>query len=162
MCLSKVTVNLNMKLRNLSQLAERLNIAVVCTHHRRKTAIKDRSKSVTQDEAIGSTMLQRHAAVMISIEELQGGANDQLEPDDNKIQIVKTAKTWDKKIAPFSYRIREDESGRLDMEIDLNPLRSERGNARGKLWDFIEQNYALNVWFKAYEKHFSTFKAEED
>lgn len=140
---------MNMTLRNLSQLAERLNIAVVCTHHRRKTAIKDRSKSVTQDEAIGSTMLQRHAAVMISIEELQGGANDQLEPDDNKIQIVKTAKTWDKKIAPFSYRIREDESGRLDMEIDLNPLRSERGNARGKLWDFIEQNYALNVWFKS-------------
>ena len=136
-------------LRSLSLLTSELDFATVFTHHRRKVAIKDRGKAVTQDEAIGSTMLSRHTACMISIEELSGGINDTLTDADNKVQLVKSVKTWDRKIAPFTFQLVSDDSGRVDMEFDLNPFRSEHGSVKGRLWDFIEQNYKPGVWFKS-------------
>ena len=139
---------LNAVLRSLSMMAVELDIAIVFTHHKRKTAIKDRGKPLTQDEAIGSSMLSRHTNCMISIEEMPGGINDTLTYADNKVQLVKTVKSWDRNIAPFTFRLVNDDSGRADMEFDLNPFRSERGNVKGKLWDFIEQNYKPGVWFK--------------
>ena len=139
---------LNAVLRSLSMLAVELDIAIVFTHHKRKTAIKDRGKPLTQDEAIGSSMLSRHTNCMISIEEMQGGINDTLTYADNKVQLVKTVKTWDRNIAPFTFRLVNDDSGRADMEFDLNPFRSERGNVKGIVWDFIERNYKPGVWFK--------------
>ena len=140
---------MNIVLKNLEQLAIEFNIAVVCTHHRRKVAIKDRGKSVTQDEAIGSTMLARHAAVMLAMEEMSGGVNDTLTDADNKVQLVKTVKTWDKKIIPFSFQIVENDAGNLDLLIDLNPFRNEHGNVKAAVWEFINNNFAPGVWFKS-------------
>ena len=95
----------------LSRIAHIFNCAVVCNHHTRKRSTSHPDREQTQDDVIGTSAGVRlaHAVYMISSEDLGEGKSK---------LIIKNAKSWDKKIAPFSMTFIEKE-GYIDFSIDL-------------------------------------------
>lgn len=131
----------------LMKLAKDKDIALVIMHHTRKRKLAEQKFRMSQDEAIGSSVFNRLAALIIGIEPIE--AEDEEKEDAQKVNIVRTQKTWFKSLPTFSYSLGEDENGRTVMTIDLDPKIG--GGARAQIWDYIQRTYEPGVWFKAAE-----------
>jgi hypothetical protein len=132
----------------LRQAKER-DMAVVLSHHTRKRKLAESKLLMTQDEAIGSSIFNRLAAVIVGIQNIAGwddpaGANPRSAvPMKN---LVRIQKAWFKNPAPFTYGIRENESGHAVMDIDLAPKIGI--DPRGRVREYLERTYTFDEWFK--------------
>ena len=117
----------------LLRMANYYNLAVVLNHHTRKkpSSIRGEKPVYTQDDVIGSSAGIRlaNAVYIITTEQLDAGRS---------IQTVTNAKSWDKKVPPFSYEFIEDDNGDLDFKISFD---TEGNNifwsARERLREYI-------------------------
>jgi hypothetical protein len=132
----------------LRQAKER-DIAVVLSHHTRKRKLAENKLLMTQDEAIGSSIFIRLAAVIVGIQNIAGWNTPTGADPGSAIpmkNLVRIQKAWFKNPAPFTYGIRENESGHAVMDIDLAPKIG--GDPRGRVMEYIEQTYTFDEWFK--------------
>jgi len=133
----------------LKQAQER-DIAVVLSHHTRKRKFGESKLPMSQDEAIGSSVLNRLAAVIVGIQNIAGwndSAGLDLATGANQMKnLVKIQKAWFKNPAPFTYGLKEDGFGRTVMEIDLAP--KVKNDSRSRVMDYIDQTYTFDEWFK--------------
>lgn len=91
----------------LQFLAKKYACAVVVMHHMRKAS--SGKQTLTQDEVIGSSALNRLAGVIFMIDR----------KDDNfQENIVVNVKNWNETVPPFSYRI-INSGGRVSLPINL-------------------------------------------
>lgn len=88
----------------LSALASKFNCAIVLNHHLRKSQNGASSKTVTQDDIIGSSIIGRLACSMYT-----------LTPADDLI-TVDCVKSWFKKPSRFSYGISQDVEGYVQIK----------------------------------------------
>ncbi|MBR1418689.1 MAG: AAA family ATPase [Synergistaceae bacterium] len=146
----KPIVNYLMDLGNSTGVAETL------MHHTRKRKTKEQQYEMTQDEVIGTSILNRDVALLIGIEAAKDEVNNEaIRMGGNAWNIVRPLKSWYAKFSPFSYRIvnceSEDEDGqeqeRVSMEINLTPPQAP--SVKNIIWEYIERNYEKGQWFKA-------------
>lgn len=131
---------------HLLSVARQHNMAIVLVHHTRKRKLAEQKFMMTQDESIGSSVLNRLVAVVLGIEPIDG-ADDENGSEENKTNLVKVQKSWFRKTPSFSYRLEENDDGRTVMQIDLEPKIG--GGARAQIWEYIERTYEPGAWFKA-------------
>lgn len=128
----------------LLRMANYYNMAIVLNHHTRKKPSNNKGEKViyTQDDVIGSSAGIRlaNAVYIISVEQRTEGRS---------LQTVTNAKSWDKKVPPFSYEFIEDADGYTDFKISFD---TEGNNifwsARERLKEFIssfEPNAIISV-----------------
>jgi hypothetical protein len=132
----------------LKQARER-DIAIVLSHHTRKRRLAEARLPMNQDEAIGSSVFNRLAAVIVGIQNIAGWndtAGSDLIAADQMKNLVKIQKAWFKNPAPFVYGVKEDDFGRTVMEIDLAP--KVKHDQKSSVMDCIEQTYTFDEWFK--------------
>ena len=128
-------------LRWLLTTAEIYNIAVILMHHSRKMLNGERSRELTQDDAIGSYIFNRLVSMIVSI---------QPDAEDSSLLVVKSVKSWFAKFMPFTYKLTEDTDGHTAMKIDIAPsvvkdIRDTKFELLMLLRDFFEPGQ----WFKA-------------
>lgn len=124
----------------LNALAREANIAVVASHHVTKSKRSERKVRMDQDDAIGSSMLNRFAAAIIGVEETG---------DENEIKtiLVSSKKARHRKPKSFEFQLMKDENGHDFMRINLDPM---MGNGtRDRILNFIETTYAPGECFSA-------------
>ena len=140
----------------LMDLGNATGIADVLMHHTRKRKTKEQQYEMTQDEVIGTSILNRDVALLIGIEAAKDEINNEaVRMGSNAWNIVRPLKSWYAKFSPFSYRIvnyeSEDEYGqeqeRVSMQIDLTPPQAP--SVKNIIWEYIERNYEKGQWFKA-------------
>lgn len=131
---------------HLLSVARQRNMAIVLVHHTRKRKLAEQKFMMTQDESIGSSVLNRLVAVVLGIEPIDG-PDDENNSGENKTNLVKVQKSWFRKTPSFSYKLEENDDGRTVMRVDLEPKIG--GGARAQIWDYIERTYEPGVWFKA-------------
>ena len=131
---------------HLLSVARQRNMAIVLVHHTRKRKLAEQKFMMTQDESIGSSVLNRLVAVVLGIEPIDG-PDDENNSEENKTNLVKVQKSWFRKTPSFSYRLEENDDGRTVMRVDLEPKIG--GGARAQIWDYIERTYEPGAWFKA-------------
>ncbi len=117
----------------LLRMANYYNMAVVLNHHTRKKPSSNKGEKLiyTQDDVIGSSAGIRlaNAVYIVSVEQRSEGRS---------IQTVFNAKSWDKKVPPFSYEFTETDDGYTDFKISFD---TEGNNifwsARERLKEYI-------------------------
>jgi RecA-family ATPase len=122
----------------LDKLAKRFNIAVVASHHVSKTKRNERKVKMDQDDAIGSSMLQRYASLILGISpaNIEGV---QVEGDDETF-LVSSQKSRGPKPKRFAFRIQSDEDNRHpNLCFILNPIR--QGTGREKVTQYIMDTF---------------------
>ena len=129
--------------RYLCSLAKDKNIALVAIHHTRKRKIVERKARMTQDEAVGSSILNRFSAVILGLEEAEKSET----PRDNPTILVWTQKSWYRKPGPFTFKMEKDTYGRLGMTVNLQP--DIGGKAREQIFVNIQTRYKPGEWFNA-------------
>ena len=77
---------------HLLSVARQRNMAIVLVHHTRKRKLAEQKFMMTQDESIGSSVLNRLVAVVLGIESIDG-ADDENNPEENKTNLVKVQKS---------------------------------------------------------------------
>ena len=160
----------------LTTLAKKYNIAVVVMHHTRKGASRKKKNPLTQDDAIGSSILTRNANLVIAIEaysEDDSNTSDMTvkeqsileaeERAESKVMVVKVVKTWYKDFNPFTFTLVDEnisentfvntpvnEEKKVQMLIDLSPIfnAEEKETLRDILMDYIKEYYGNGEWFK--------------
>lgn len=125
-------------IRRLAQLARDNHIAVVLVHHSRKRTAKERTLSLSQDDVIGSSIINRLVGLIVGIEPMK---------DDEKTLLVRPLKTWFTAFMPFTYRLTEDFLGHTVMQTDLAP--ASVNNSRIAVWNYLIQTFAKGEWFSA-------------
>ena len=125
-------------IRNLAKLAIDNHIAVVLVHHSRKRTAKERTLSLSQDDVIGSSIINRLVGLIVGIEPMK---------DDEKTLLVRPLKTWFSAFMPFTYRLTEDFWGHTVMQTDLAP--ASVNNSRIAVWNYLIQTFAKGEWFSA-------------
>ena len=123
-------------IRKIARLASEKNIAAVLVHHSRKRAANERNLTLTQDDVIGSSILNRLVALIIGIEPMK---------DNEKILLVRPLKTWFSAFMPFTYQITESLYGQPVMETDLAP--DVPGNPKAAVWNYLTQVFTRGEWF---------------
>ena len=105
-------------IRFLTGLAQKYNVAIVVMHHTRKGSSRRKKNPITQDDAIGSSILTRNANLVIAIEAYSENDSDTsgmtvkeqsiLEAEERaeaKVMVVKVVKTWYKDFNPFTFTL---------------------------------------------------------
>ena len=105
-------------IRFLTGLAQKYNVAIVVMHHTRKGSSRRKRNPLTQDDAIGSSILTRNANLVIAIEAYSENDSDTsgmtvkeqsiLEAEEraeSKVMVVKVVKTWYKDFNPFTFTL---------------------------------------------------------
>ena len=123
-------------IRRLASLARENHIAVVLIHHSRKRTAKERTLSLSQDDVIGSSILNRLVGLIVGIEPMK---------DDEKTLLVKPLKTWFSAFMPFTYRLALDLWGRTVMQTDLAP--AAVNNSRIAVWNYLYETFSKGEWF---------------
>jgi len=127
----------------LRKTAKKYNIAIVICHHVRKRKMNERNIRMNQDEVIGSSVLNRYAAVILGLEEVGD------DKDKDKPVLVSVQKSWRKKPMPFTFLVTEDEYGDDVMKFNLDPI--FEGGAKDRILMFIETTYEPGEWFSVKE-----------
>ena len=155
-------------IRFLTGLAQKYDVAVVVTHHTRKSGSRAKKNPLTQDDSLGSIAITGNASVVIAIESFPKELLDEnvmpiqarstqmqsiLEAEDraeSKTMVVKVIKTWYKDFPPFTFSLANDD-GRTRMFVDLMPTFSseKRETLRDLLLQYLRKMYAENQWFKS-------------
>ena len=158
-------------IRFLTALAQKYNVAIVVMHHTRKGSSRRTKNPLTQDDAIGSSILTRNANLVIAIEAYSESDSDKsgmtvkeqsiLEAEERaeaKIMVVKVVKTWYKDFNPFTFTL-VDEKVAVDMGeekmtrmiIDLSPMftAETKETLRDILMEYIKKYHGDGEWFKA-------------
>ena len=130
-------------LRRIAKLAEEKNFAAVLNHHSRKRAASERNLSLSQDDVIGSSILNRLVALIIGIEPSKDVQLDS--PEGTKKLIVKPLKSWFAMFSPFAFTLEEDMYGHTHMQTDLAP--SLPGNSKQAVWNYLQKNFSPGKWF---------------
>lgn len=130
---------------HLLSVARQRNMAIVLVHHTRKRKLAEQKFMMTQDESIGSSVLNRLVSVVLGIEPIDGSDEDD-NFQENKANLVKVQKSWFRKTPSFSYKLEETDDRRTAMRIDLEP--KVGGGARAQIWEYIERTYEVGAWFK--------------
>ena len=139
---SKVEI-MNKTFRQMRRVTQNVHAALVPTHHLRKRKTSDRNAPITLDELIGTSAIIRFASSIIAIEPER---NENV-PENERVNIVRQLKSWDRKFTPFSFKIIETDTGLIDMDINLDPPQAP--SARSIIWDYIKRTYQLGEWFRA-------------
>lgn len=127
-------------IRNLLKLARELNIAIVLVHHTRKRGSKERMFTLSQDDAIGTSVFNQFVALIVGIEP---------DSDDNHNLRVKPLKSWGRYFDPFDYKITEDLYGHSMIETKLAP--EDKGDSRRAVWNAIQYAFSPGEWFSISE-----------
>ena len=155
-------------IRFLTGLAQKYDVAVVVTHHTRKSGSRAKKNPLTQDDSLGSIAITGNASVVVAIESFPKELLDEngmpiqarstqmqsiLEAEDraeSKIMVVKVVKTWYKDFSPFTFSLADDD-GKTRMLVDLMPTFSseKRETLRDLLLQYLRKTYAENQWFKS-------------
>ena len=123
-------------IRNLAKLAHDKEIAVVLVHHSRKRSAKERTLSFSQDDVIGSSILNRLAGLIVGIEPMK---------DDEKLLLVRPLKTWFSAFMPFTYTLKEVFSGGTVVQTDLAP--ASVNNSKIHVWNYLLGAFSIGEWF---------------
>ena len=168
-------------IRFLTGLAQKYNIAVVVTHHTRKSGSRAKKNPLTQDDSLGSIAITGNAGVVIAIESFPKELLDEYgtpirmqstqmqsildaeERIESKIMVVKVVKTWYKDFHPFTFSLVNDHDG-THMFVDLMPTFSseKRETLKDLLLEYLRKTYTENQWFKSSDipNNFSEIKEE--
>ena len=122
--------------RKCERLARENHIAVVLIHHSRKRTAKERTLSLSQDDVIGSSILNRLAGLIVGIEPMK---------DDEKVLLVRPLKTWFSAFMPFTYTLKENFSGGTVMQTDLAP--ASVNNTKIYVWNYLLGVFSTGEWF---------------
>lgn len=123
-------------IKKIARLASEKNLAAVLVHHSRKRAANERNLTLTQDDVIGSSILNRLVALIIGIEPMK---------DNEKVLLVRPLKTWFSAFMPFTYQITESLYGQPVMETDLAP--DVPGNPKVAVWNYLLRTFSRGEWF---------------
>ena len=140
-------------LRKIAAAADNRNIAVVLNHHSRKRATGDKKSSgLSQDDVIGSSVINRLVALIVGIEQRSNKVDDVIyvgadkEKKGNEI-IVKPLKSWFRYFSPFAFTLTEDFWGKSYITTDLEPTLA--GNSKEAVLTYLKQNFDSGQWFSA-------------
>ena len=122
--------------KELAGFARRYNMAVVPVHHSRKRAAKERGLQLTQDDVIGSSILNRLVGLIIGIEPMK---------EDEKTLLVRSLKSWFSTFMPFTYTLKEGFYGGTVVQTDLAP--SSVNNTKIAVWNYLRETFASEEWF---------------
>jgi len=124
--------------RELAKIAREKNISIALIHHTRKRSAKDRIYDLTQDDVIGSSVLNQFVALIIA-----------LEPDreDKRKVKVKTLKSWGRYFDSFEFVIDEDLYGRSTLTFNYGIKDNE--SSRNAVWNYLFDTFGENKWFSA-------------
>ena len=92
--------------------------------------------SFSQDDVIGSSILNRLAGLIVGIEPMK---------DDEKVLLVRPLKTWFSAFMPFTYTLKEDFYGHPVMQTDLAPVAVN--NSRIYVWNYLVETFPKGEWF---------------
>ena len=123
-------------IRNLAKLARDNHIAVVMVHHSRKRTAKERTLSLSQDDVIGSSIINRLVGLIVGIEPMK---------DDEKVLLVRPLKTWFSAFMPFTYTLKESVKGGTVVQTDLAP--ATVNNSKIYVWNYLVRTFAIGEWF---------------
>jgi KaiC/GvpD/RAD55 family RecA-like ATPase len=129
--------------RYLTKAADEKDIAVVAVHHTRKRKTSERGFRMNQDEAIGSSILNRFSAMILGLEAIQRDAG----LDEQPTVLVWTQKAWYRRPRPFTFKLGDDEHGRLAMDIDLEPVVVGNGGMKDQIYVYLQTKYLPGEWF---------------
>jgi KaiC/GvpD/RAD55 family RecA-like ATPase len=118
--------------RYVNALADESNVACVISHHPTKTKRNERKIPLDMDDMIGSSLLNRYAALVVGLEEtdIDGG---------EKMILVSAKKSRHRRPKPFAFALIGMDDGGVRMKINLEPV---VGNGAGdKALKFIKENY---------------------
>ena len=124
--------------KELAGFARRYNMAVVPVHHSRKRAAKERGLQLTQDDVIGSSILNRLVGLIIGIEPMK---------DNENVLLVQSLKSWFAKFSPFTYTLKQGLYGGTVVETDLAP--AGVNNSKANVWLYLSLNFKPGEWFSA-------------
>lgn len=125
-------------IRKLATLARDNHMAVVLVHHSRKRTAKERTLSLSQDDVIGSSILNRLVGLIVGIEPMK---------DDEKVLLVRPLKTWFSAFMPFTYTLKEGFYGGTIMQTDLAP--AAVNNSKIYVWNYLVDSFSKGEWFSA-------------
>jgi hypothetical protein len=143
----------------LMRIARQYDAAIVVDHHTRKRKFAENKFLLTQDEAVGSSILNRFGSVIVGIEPTDTSSgttgNDQeidlfeskSDVASSKVNLVRVLKSWFRKPPPFTFKLEENDAGRTIMTIDSNPKIG--GGARARVWTYIARAHTPGAWFKS-------------
>ena len=123
-------------IKKLANIARERNIAIVLVHHSRKRAAKERSLDLTQDDVIGSSIMNRLVGLIIGIEPMN---------DNEKVLLMKALKSWFTSFNPCKYTLKENIYGGTTLQTDLAP--AKMNNSKAALWFYLKQVFASGEWF---------------
>ncbi|MDR0615925.1 MAG: AAA family ATPase [Synergistaceae bacterium] len=129
--------------RYLTKAADEMGIAIVAIHHTRKRKTSERSFRMNQDEAIGSSILNRFSAMILGLEAMPKDTD----LGGNPTILVWTQKAWYEKPPPFTFKLEKDDNGRLAMKIDLDPVVGGSGRVTDRIYIYIQTKYQPGEWF---------------
>ena len=94
--------------------------------------------TLSQDDVIGSSILNRLVGLIVGIEPMK---------DDEKTLLVRPLKTWFSAFMPFTYRLTEDIYGHTRMQTDLAP--AEVNNSKIHVWNYLVETFPKGEWCSA-------------
>lgn len=124
--------------KGLAGFSRNYNMAVVAVHHSRKRAAKERGLQLTQDDVLGSSILNRLVGLIIGIEPMK---------DNEQVLLVQSLKSWFSKFMPFTYTLKDGLYGGTVVETDLAP--SGVSSTKAAVWYYLSQNFNAGEWFTA-------------
>lgn len=141
-------VEVNPLMQDMLRIAKDKDIALVLVHHTRKRKSMERRLILNQDDAIGSSILNRSVAQLIglqSLSQLHGTEGS----DEAAPVLVRPLKSWYKHFKKFTFQLTESLYGKTDMVFDLNPpLANKDGDAEDKVAEYIFETFEPGVEFK--------------
>jgi archaellum biogenesis ATPase FlaH len=105
----------------LMRVANKTRCALALIHHLRKRRNNERSLPLDASDVLGSSLLIRHAALVLGLEKRAIAGDD--ESGQHEV-FVHSLKSWDRPIAPFCFRLIAEEGGdgeKLTMSFNLAP-----------------------------------------
>jgi hypothetical protein len=118
--------------RYVNALADESNVAYVISHHPTKTKRNERKIALDMDDMIGSSLLNRYAALVVGLEEadIDGG---------EKMILVSAKKSRHRRPNPFAFALFNTDDDGVRMRINLEPVIGD--GAGDKAWNYIVENY---------------------
>lgn len=92
----------------LARVAHNFNIAICCNHHTRKRTQSAPTRTLTQDDLIGTSAGIRLASSVYIID---------VDPDTEKTLVFRNVKSWDEKIPDISLTFITDDDDKLSFSV---------------------------------------------
>ena len=137
-------------LRKIAAVADNKKLGIVLNHHSRKRTTNEKNTNeLSQDDVIGSSILNRLAALIIGLEKSR--------EENNKI-LIKSLKSWFTPFSPFGFLLKEDQWGKTHIETDLD-VNIGGGNSKTAVLTYIQENFEVGKWFSLSQFELSEINA---